>query len=282
MAGKLSNSFALVKASANVLRLDKELIAFPILSGVAAIAVGATFAAPFLATGNWDIFANDEGVEYAGLVYAASFYVAMYCVMFFFNAALVGAALIRLDGGDPTVADGLRIAWRHIGAIVGYAVIAATVGLILRAISERGGVFARIAAGLVGLAWTLVTYLTVPVLVSKDIGPIDAVKESAAVFKRTWGEQVIGNFGLGLAIFVLVALWTLVSVAMIMAGLSFAPEAAFGALGIAVFGYLLVTVVGSALSGIYCAALYRYATAGDVENFDAAIMRNAFRPRQGR
>jgi hypothetical protein len=279
MGGKLSNSFALVKASANVLRLDKELIAFPVLSGVAAVAVAASFAAPFVVTGNWEIFSTDKGLSYTGMAYGALFYIAMYSVMFFFNAALVGAALIRLDGGDPTVSDGLAIASKRIGAILGYAVIAATVGMILRAISERGGVFARIAVGLVGLAWTLVTYLTVPVLVSKDIGPLDAVKESAAIFKRTWGEQVIGDFGLGLAIFVLVALWTLVSFPMIMAGLSFAPEAAFGAIGIAVVGYLIVIVVGSALSGIYCAALYRYATAGEVDNFDAAIMRNAFRPK---
>src|SRR5690606_10011705 len=49
------------------------------------------------------------------------------------------AALFHRDGGDPPVRDGLRIAWSRKGAILGYAGIAATVGMILRAIEQRVG-----------------------------------------------------------------------------------------------------------------------------------------------
>jgi hypothetical protein len=98
---------------------------------------------------------------------------------------LVGAALICLDGGDLTVSDDLAIAGTRMGAILGYAALAATVGMVLRFISERSGFIGRLISGFVGMTWSLATYLTVPVLVAKDIGPIDAVKESAALLRQT-------------------------------------------------------------------------------------------------
>ena len=160
MAGSLSNSFALVKASANVLKLDKELMVFPLMSGIATALVTASFFAPLVVTGGWAIFEDGSYVAYAmGFL----LYLANYFVMFFFNTALVGAALIRLDGGDPTVSDGLAIASKRLPSILGYAAIAATVGMVLRAISERSGFVGRMVIGLIGMTWTLTTYLTVPV-----------------------------------------------------------------------------------------------------------------------
>lgn len=278
MSGRISNSFALVKASAHVLRLDKELMVFPLLSGVSTVLVFASFAVPLFATGGWQIFAENESANVLAMSVMAAFYVVQYAVIFFFNAALVGAALIRLDGGDPTVGDGLAIASKRIGSILGYAVIAATVGMILRMISERGGFLAKIAMMFAGMAWTLATYLTVPVLVTKDIGPIDAVKESAMVFKRTWGEQVVGNFGMSWAIFFMMLAWTVVSGGMLyLSGALLGATAVLPMIGITVLGYILLGLVASALQGIYTAALYRYAMTGQVENFDPNIMGNAFR-----
>jgi hypothetical protein len=205
------------------------------------------------------------------------FYVVQYTVIFFFNSALVGAALIRLDGGDPTVSDGLAIASKRMGAILGYAVMSATVGMILRMISERGGIFAKIAAVVAGMAWTLATYLAVPVLVTKDVGPIDAVKESAAIFKRTWGEQVTGNFGLSWAMMFAFLGWTGVTVAMVYVTSMLGAAAVIPAILVGVSGYVFLALLGSALGGIYTAALYRFAMTGDTGAFDADILGNAFR-----
>lgn len=277
MAGSFSNSFALVKASANVLRLDKELMVFPLMSSVAAILVTATFVVPVFWTGGWQIFAEGEQASYLAYALGFLFYLSQYTVVFFFNSALVGAALIRLDGGDPTVSDGLAIASKRMGSIIGYAAIAATVGMILRFISERTGFLGRLAAGFVGMAWNLATFLAVPVLVTKDIGPIDAVKESAALFRRTWGEQVIGNFGMGWAIFLMGLSWTLVSVGLFMAASSVAPQLLIAAIAIVVLGYLFLALFSAALKGVYTAALYRYAMTGEVGYFDPQIMGNAFR-----
>ena len=79
-----------------------------------------------------------------------------------------------------------------------WAVLSATVSLVLRAIEERAGIVGRIVGSLVGLAWSLVTFLVLPVLVIEQLGPIDAVKRSAELFKQTWGENMIANAGIGL------------------------------------------------------------------------------------
>ncbi|MDH3272308.1 MAG: DUF6159 family protein [Gemmatimonadota bacterium] len=278
MAGSISNSMALMKASVNVLKLDKELMIFPVMSGIASILVVASFVAPIAVTGAGEVFVDGQA-GYLAMSVMFLFYVVQYTVIFFFNSALVGAALIRLDGGDPTVSDGLAIASKRMGSILGYAVMAATVGMVLKMISERGGIFAKIATAIAGMAWTLATYLAVPVLVTKDIGPIDAVKESAAIFKRTWGEQVTGNFGLSWAIFLAFLGWGALSFGVGWAAAMISPVALLPVIGVAIVGFLLLALMGSALSGIYTAALYRYAMTGDTGTFDARIMGNAFRPK---
>jgi hypothetical protein len=281
MAGRIANSFALVKASANVLKMDKELMVFPLMSGIATILVFASFIAPIFMIGP-ELFGEGEQVSYLAYSLGFLFYVVQYSVIFFFNAALVGAALIRLDGGDPTVSDGLAIASKRMGSIIGYAVIAATVGMLLRFIQERVGIIGKIVTGLIGMAWTLTTYLTVPILVTKNIGPIDAVKESAAIFKRTWGEQVVGNFGMGVAVFLMGLSWTLVSCALVFFSIGVLGSVPVTVLmvGLMVLGYVFLSLFASALNGIYMAALYRFAMTGDTGHFDASIMGNAFSPKR--
>ena len=280
MAGSFSNSFALVKASANVLRLDKELMVFPLLSGIGTILVTASFLAPIVWTGGWQVFGDGDRVSYVSYVLGFLFYLATYTVIFFFNSALVGAALIRLEGGDPTAGDGLAIASKRMGSILGYAAIAATVGMVLRFISERSGLVGRIAAGFVGIAWNLATYLAVPVLVTENIGPIDAVKKSAQLFRRTWGEQVVGNFGMGWAVFMMGMSWTLVSFGLIFGAGSLGAGLLIPAIGVAVLGYVFLGLLSSSLKGVYTAALYRYAMTGEAGGFDPSIMGNAFRAKR--
>ena len=196
--GKFARSWALAKASLAVLRSDKELLAFPLLSVLGVALVAASFLLPLLGSGALEGVARDEGAPAMFYVLAFAFYLVQYFVVFFFTTALVGAAMVRLDGGDPTIGTGLRIAAGKWRTILGYAAIAATVGMILRGIEQRAGIVGRIVAGFVGVAWTLATFLTVPVLVAQDVGPVEAVKESATLLKRTWGEGLIGNGGIGL------------------------------------------------------------------------------------
>ncbi len=219
MFERFARSWSLIKASASVLRQDKELLLFPLLSSIATLLVAAAFILPALGLGALDGLQrmDEQGLPPLAYALAFLFYLSQYFVIFFFNTALVGAAMIRLQGGDPTVGDGLRIAGGKIGAIFGYALVAATVGMILRAIQERAGWLGRWIAGLLGAAWTVASFLVVPVLVSRDVGPIEAVKESALLLKRTWGENVIGQGGIGLVFGLINFLVVIAGAALIVA-----------------------------------------------------------------
>ena len=142
---RLRNSWELVRASARVLQADKELIIFPILSSIGVLLVSVAFVLPMFFGGVFDSLVTGRmgDLRVAGLIITFLFYLVQYFVVIFSNAALVGAATIRLQGGDPTVSDGFRIAFGHLGPILGYSLIASTVGLILRSISSRSQTFGR-------------------------------------------------------------------------------------------------------------------------------------------
>jgi hypothetical protein len=281
MFTRFSRSWGLIKASGAVLRQDKELLLFPFFSAIATLLVSASFIVPLVVTGALEQ-TNLQGSEAPYLVFLFLFYLVQYFIIFFFNSALVGAAMIRLDGGDPTVRDGLRIAGSRIVQILGYAAIAATVGLILRIIEERAGFIGRWIAGLLGIAFTLATFLTAPILVSRDIGPVDAVKESAALLKKTWGENIIGNAGMGL-VFFLFYLGVIGVGALFVFGAAQTGNITLIVLvaAIAVLAVIGLALVQAALQGVYSAALYRYATDGNVgESFSSALLGEAFRPKR--
>ncbi len=279
MFEKLSRSFALLRASLAVLRADKELLVFPLCSAIASLLVIASFALPLISSGALERIDAGESPGAGTVLIAFLFYLSQYFVIFFFNSALVGAAMIRLDGGDPTVSDGFRIAFSRVGSILGYAAIAATVGLILRMIEERAGFIGRWIAGLLGIAFTLATFLTVPILVSRGVGPIDAVKESAVLLKKTWGENVAGNVGLGLA-FMLAYFLAIAGMFVLFYLVSGSGSATL--IGV-VIATAVVAIVGlalthTALQGIYSAALYRYASEGSVGGpFENELLQSGFR-----
>src|SRR5205807_7054495 len=107
-------------------------------------------------------------------------------------------AMIRFRGGNPTIADGLRAARERITQIIAWAFLAATVGVALRIIAERVGFIGKIVIAILGAAWTVATYFVVPVLVVEKLGPYVALKRSTAIIKKTWGESLVSNVGIGL------------------------------------------------------------------------------------
>ncbi len=261
--GKFSRSWQLVMQSFAILRSDKQLMLFPVFSAIscfiltAIIATGGAFLllparAAAIAAG--ERFNPNQSPMFLFGMFAL--YVVNYFVIVFFNVALVGVANSRLMGGSWTFRDGIELAWARKGTILQWALVAATVGVILRTLEERMGIIGRIIMRIIGIAWTLACYFVVPVLAFEDLTPIDAVKRSAKLFRDTWGEKVIGGFSL-----------SLVSLVLMMPGIGLVIVAGFlgGSAGL-LFGlavmflyFLLLSVFMSAVGGIFNAALYRYA-----------------------
>lgn len=282
--GKFSRSWELVKQSFAILRSDKQLMLFPVLSAVtclivtAVIATGGTFMllparAAALAAGE-RFQPNQSPVFLLGMF---TLYVANYFIMVFFNVALVGVANSRLMGGSWTFRDGLELAWARKGTILQWALVAATVGMVLRTIEERMGIIGRIIMRIIGIAWTLACYFVVPVLAFEDLTPIEAVKRSAKLFRDTWGEKVVGGFSLSLVSLVLmlpgIGLWF---AAMFLGGIK---GLLFGTV-LMVLYFLLLSVFMSAVQGIFNAALYRYACFKQVPPaFDHDLVAAAWAPK---
>ncbi len=285
MFRSIGRSLELVKASYAVLRADRELIVFPIISLIGVILASIAFIAPMIIAGIVDALVSEtltSGQTILGLAVTFLYYLTTYFIVIFANTALIGAALIRLRGGDPTVADGFRIAREHAGAILGYAAISATVGMILNAIRSEDNLIGQIIASIVGVVWSLITFLVIPVLVIEGLGPIDAIKRSSALLKQTWGEQVIGDLSIG-AIFGLITFALILVGILLIAVVSSLSGTLAVLLALVLFVAIIgVNMVGAALGGIFRAALYNYAangTAGDF--FDTDLVAGAFKPKRG-
>jgi hypothetical protein len=285
MAGKFARSWALMKASATVLRSDKSLLLFPLMSGLCTLLVAASFLAP---VGVMMIGGEHAGQDFqqrmstGAYLLMFAFYLVQYFVIIFFQTALTGVALMHLRGEPTSVGAGFALARSKLPQILGYALIAATVGLLLRMIQERLGLIGRVVVGFIGLAWTVATFLVVPVLASKDVGPVDAVKESVELLKRSWGENLIGSGGIGVVFGLLMVLAVLVSALLIGGAVAMQSIVAIVvAAVVVVLGFVLLGLIQSSLHGIYAAALYRYAEAGEASaGFDQALLQQAFVPKK--
>jgi uncharacterized protein DUF6159 len=266
---RIRRAFRLLGASWQVLKADRELLILPVVSFLAIVAVAVPFGLAIWRGGA----VEDEGLRNIDYVWQGLYYFVAYFIGIFFNAAVVGAATIRLQGGDPTVSDGLRLAWSKVGKIAGWAVVAATVGLILHALEERAGFLGRIVIAIVGAAWSAITFFVVPVLLYEPVGVGSSIKRSASIFKQRWGETFVGTAAIGLAI-ILISIPVVVVIALI--GVVSVPLAI--AVGVLALGTLMA--VGTALSGVFNAALYRYATAGQAGGaFSEADLQATFRPK---
>jgi hypothetical protein len=274
---RIRNSIQLARESWRILRADRELIVLPIVSGTASTIVAASFVVPLFVAGAFD-GPGEGGVVFYGVLFVM--YVALAYVTIFFNAALVSAAHERLSGGDPTLRSALAGARSNAGRILPWAIVSATVSLILRAIEERAGFLGRLAAGLAGVAWAVVTFLVLPVIVIERVGVRDAVKTSGNLFRRTWGENIAAQVGFGLVGFLSAAMAVFVVV------LSLFTNTGWVILPVMALAFLWIlgtSAVLAAMNGIFQTALYHYAVDGRLPDgtFSESTMQAAFAPKRG-
>jgi hypothetical protein len=268
---RISRSFDIMILSYRVLVRDKELLVLPLVSmtvtavTIASFVFGLGVTRSELRTGG--------PVMYLPLLLL---YVVIYTVGIFSQAAVVAGATERMRGGDPTLGSALAAAGRRIGPIIGWAILAATVGTVIRAIQDRAGVFGKLVAFVGGTAWSLAAFFIVPVLVFEDLSIRESLRRSARLFKDVWGESLAGGVTLGLAN--LVVTIPLAVVALLIA----VVVGKTAGIGVFIAGMIVLTIVFAALQGIYLATLYRYATEGWVPaGFDGELLRQAYVSKDG-
>ncbi|MDP3565467.1 MAG: DUF6159 family protein [Methanoregula sp.] len=254
---------------------DKKLLVFPLLSGVVSLIVLLTFALPLLITDSFMSMSGLGPVMYYGLLFV--FYVVSYFVVIFFNTALITCVSARLNGKEATINDGLSNAVKHFGSILVWALISATVGLILQILEDKAGFIGQIAATLIGGAWGLVTFFVVPILILEDKGVVDSMKDSVSLIKKTWGESIVGGGSIFL-VFLVIGIVACIGIF----GIFVISQSFLLAIALLIIVVAVLAIVASAMQGIFVTALYTYAKTGTApSSFNKDLIENAFMPKQG-
>ena len=285
---KFARGLALIKESWGVLKQNPGLLALPALSFTALLLLFMAIATPFiaepelLAALSRDDATGQRQTPILYYVVLGVFYFAMNFIIVFFNVALIACVIERLSGRPASIGFGLKASMSRLPQIVGWAALAATVGVILKALEERVPALGKIVVRMLGYGWAIVTFFVVPIVALEKLGPIDAVKRSTEVIKRTWGESLTGTVGLGFLSFLLMlpgffilgfGFWRVVEsrptpdwTPMILAGI------------FAVAYFIAVGLVMSLLKQIFIAGAYVYATSGQLPSgFTQDSLSAAFR-----
>lgn len=289
MLESVGRSYRLALQSFRVLRQDPVLMLFPTLSFAGVAAAMALMGGSLQRAGQLPVFDETTVAGVAGLFLA---YLVAYFIIIYFQVALVACVRLRLSGGTPSVAYGIRIANNRLGAIFSWVVVAAVVGVALRLMESLvrrragplGAMIASIVAGVAGVAWSLATFFVVPVIAADGVGGLQAGRRSAAIIRHRWGEALVGSAGItlfvalaGLGVMATILFLTIVASAVL-------PSLWVGSIllyGI-VLAFALMVAAGAALDTIYTAVVHRYATTGQASGgFTTVDLEGSFRPDVG-
>jgi len=274
---RFSNGWRIGKTSLQTIRENPSLMLFPIISGASLILIMASFfgSGYFLFGDQIHAIADEETAitSLDAIMYflVFLFYLINYFVIVFFNVGLIHCAKMILEGRETTVGDGLRYAQTRLSAILGWAVLAATVGLILKSIQENAGNLGRIITGIIGMVWGIATFFVVPVIAYEDVDPIQAVKRSAQIMKDKWGESIGANFSFGL--FSLIGIFFVALPIGFLLGATINPVAGM-IVGILIF--ILVQIVVSAANMVFLAAAYQHVNNDPIGHFEEDVLDDVF------
>jgi hypothetical protein len=273
---RIRRGWALSKKSWALLNEHRELIRFPLYGGVATTLLAIVFLGPGIYLLDSDVLAGAIPLLVIG-VYVLS------VVGFYFSVGLAAAANMIFNGQQATIADGLAVARANLSQICGWAALSTAISVLMGVLENQGGIAGNIAARLVGMAWSLVTFLAVPVIAIEGTGPIETLKRSASIFRQRWGQQITGNIAIGAAVFLI---GVLPAVFLIVAGVALWSSASFLGALLVVIGVLILAIamlVSRALSGVFGVALYRYAVDGQaVGGFTSEELESAVKVKKGK
>jgi len=272
---RIKRGWGLTKKSWALLNGHRELIRFPVYGAVATTLLAIVFLGPGL-------YLLDDGALAGAIPLLVIGVYVLSVVGFYFSVGLAAAADRIFRGQEATVGDGLAVARERFSQICGWAAISTTISVLMGVLENQGGVLGDVAARLVGMAWTLVTFLAVPVIAIEGTGPVETLKRSASMFRERWGQQITGNIAIGAAIFLI---GVLPAAILIVGGVLLWSSASFLGAVLVVIGALVLAIamlISRALSGIFGVALYRYALDGEVVGgFTQDELESAVRVKRG-
>ena len=267
--GRTRRGFRLAALSWRVLREQPSLLVVPLVATVVQVAAAVTY---ILGIGEHRL---DGGSASAVIVKYFPLYFAVSLISAFASAVVVTAANARMSGAPVSLTSAIGRSLAVLPQLIGWSLLSATVGTLLRLIESRVPLAGRIITAIAGIVWSLATFLAVPVVVLEKRQPLGTVRRSSRLFRARWGEALVSDGVCGLMVFVvalpLLALAFLAMAASLLLGVVLAVGVAGGAIA-----------VSSALNGIVLTAAYRFAAFGEVGGaFTEEDLGLAFRNRHG-
>ena len=269
---RLSNGWNLAMNSFAVLKENRQLILFPILSGISMTLVVASFVVAALASAGWDIdnLRDTDTHNVLNYVFVFLYYLVNYFIIVFFNTALVHCTHLYFMGEEVTIKKGLRFSVSRIGAIFAWAAFAATVGTILRLLQDNLGRIGKIVISLIGIVWSITTFFVVPIIAYENLGPLAAFKRSTRLMKEKWGESLAANFSFGLVQFVLI-----IGLAFVCFLLAWFIHPLVGGI-LFILSLFSILVIMSAAKTIFISAVYHNINGDPIKHFNQQLADNLF------
>ena len=285
---RISRGWKMAKLGVAVVRADPELMVYTSLSALFSLmAIGAAISGSVgLNAVAWDpecvgeeYYNTDCGSElvYAHLAIWFVFYLLVSVITVFWNAAIIASAYERLSSGtNPSFSYGIGQAMKCLPQILVWGIVAGTVGLFIQILeglshSEDSPLPLRFVAGLasfiLGIAWWIVTFFVIPIIVLEKAGVLDGMGRSMELFKRTWGEDVTSHIGTGLLMTLCIVLLFLISIPLMTIG---EVGVILGVVMLAV-GILFAVLFFSTVDAVNRASLFYYAKTGEMPPMAAKV-----------
>lgn len=287
--GKIKRGIEITKKSFKVIKHDKEILLYPILSTICVILISIIAFLIFYFTiyQFYDPNAQEQNfVSGASIIYFLIYLFIVEFIVIFFKASVIGSATIRFNGKNPTLSDGLGTASKKSMKLFSWSVVSAIVGLILNALGNLGrknnqvvnrnaAIAGGISSALFGMAWGLLTFFTIPVILYENYSTIGSIRRSGKLFKKTWGENLTAQFSIAIT-FVLLGILGLIPIVLGFYTMSISVGFGLAIIFIAFAYWGFLAVLSSSVSGVFVAALYHFATKGKMPEIYRGLEKQVF------
>jgi len=284
--GAFARSWEITKLTFSIMKKEKELFLFPILSIIFSLLFVIAIFFPTIIV----VLLRGDSVILGGLEYLLIFltYFGIAFIATFFNVCVVYTAALAFSKKEAKFWTTIKFALSRIHIILLWSIIVASVGLILKiieGIAERtkgiGRLILSITRELLSMAWSVATIFVIPGMVYHNLGPFAAIKKSVQVLKKTWGEKLILYVGMNLIaiIFILPAAAIAIFMVYLLIVGSINLLLALSIIAI-LFAYMIsIGIFFSVAGNIFNTALYVYGESKVVvPPYRKDLLTSAFKP----
>jgi hypothetical protein len=281
--GRIKTGWLLFKQSISILKQQPNLIRYVITSAILTLIITILAIIPMAIYRDtfFNIVAskNDQsvGITLWGYLLVFVYYLTSYTIINYYLAGLAADLFDSFQGKEQGYKIYMQMARAKLPKLIAFSLLEATVGIILRNLQERGGIFGAITSLLGSIIWSIARLFVVPIIMFTNDGPFVAVKRSAQLIAKTWGENITGRIALSTVLYLGLIL-IILPLSFITAIFSSELLGLWGiVIGVASFiiSAFVVAIFSSTADSILNVVLYYYAQTGQLPPAFSAELINA-------